>query len=84
MAEPVAQPITLQNFRLSHHLDERVQPPANENNEGFKKPASEPTSEEATEPGAEQAFEPASQQTSESDSLPALEAIASESSVTIE
>ena len=75
MAEPVAQPITLQ----------KVQPVGNENNEDFKKrlfnrinqpykPASEPTSK--------QAFEPASQQASESASLPALEAIASESSVT--
>ena len=80
VAEPVAQPITLQ----------KVQPGGIENNEGFKKPASEPTSEQAsepaseqaTEPGSEQAFEPASQQASESDSLPALEAIASESSVT--
>ena len=73
VAEPVAQPITLQ----------KVQPVGNENNEDFKKrlfnrinqpykPASEPTSK--------QAFEPASQQASESASLPALEAIASESS----
>ena len=79
VAQPVAQPITLQ----------KVQPVGNENNESFKKqlfnrinqpykPASEPTSEQASE----QAFEPASQQASESASLPALEAIASESSVT--
>ena len=71
VAEPVAQPITLQ----------KVQPVGNENNESFKKqlfnrinqpykPASEPTSEQASE------------QASESASLPALEAIASESSVT--
>ena len=91
VAEPVAQPITLQ----------KVQPVGNENNEDFKKrlfnrliqpykPASEPTSEQASEPGSEQAtkptseqaFEPVSQQASESASLPALEAIASESSVT--
>ena len=89
VAEPVAQPITLQ----------KVQPVRNENNEAFKKrlfnrisqpykPASEPASEKASEPisepASEQAFEPASQQASESDSLPALEAIANESSVTSE
>ena len=46
------------------------------NNEGFKKTVSEP--------GSEQAFEAASQQASESASLPALETIASESSITTE
>ena len=76
--DSVAQPITLQKQ------------PVGMNNEGFKKTASEPTSEQAsesaseqaTEPASGQAFEPASHQASESASLPALEAIASESSVT--
>ena len=76
---PVAEPIILQKVQ-----------PIGKNNEGFKKTASEPTSEQAsesaseqaTEPASGQAFEPASHQASESASLPALEAIASESSVT--
>ena len=70
---PVAQPITRQKVQ-----------PVGKNNEGFKKTASEPTSEQASEPGSEQAFEAASQQASESASLPALETIASESSITTE
>ena len=76
VAQPVAQPISLQ----------KVQPVGNDDFDLFNrlnqpyKPASEPTSEQASE----QAFEPASQQASESASLPALEAVASESSVTIE
>ena len=70
---PVAQPITLQKFE-----------PVGMNNEVFKKTASESAFEPASEPASEQAFEAASQQASESASLPALETIASESSITTE
>ena len=46
---PMAQPITHQKFQ-----------PVGMNNEGFKKTASEPNSEQAPEPGSEQASESAS------------------------
>ena len=68
---PVAQPITLQKFQPVIGMNFNL---FGKNNEDFKKTASEPNSE--------QAFKAASQQASESASLPALETIASESSIT--